>query len=65
MINLLDLISSQALMETHLPASAGHVREAGSVLGLGSCPGGGSGLPTPGCSPGRSRWRRSLAGDSP
>ena len=36
------------------PANAGDVRDAGSVLGLGRCPGEGSGKPTPVFLPGES-----------
>ena len=41
-------------MEKNLPASAGDVRDTGSIPGLGSCPGGGNGIPTPVFLPGRS-----------
>ena len=34
-----------ALVEKNPPANAGDVRDVGSILGLGRCPGGGSGNP--------------------
>ena len=37
--------SQAVLVEKHLPASAGEVKDAGSIPGLGRSPGGGHGNP--------------------
>ena len=37
--------SQVALMVKNLPANAGDIRDAGSILGLGRCPDGGLGNP--------------------
>ena len=47
------------------PASAGDIRDLGSIPGLGRFPGGGHGQPTLVFSPGESHGQRSLVGCSP
>ena len=54
-----------ALVVKNLPASVGDERVAGSVPGLGRCPGGGHGNSTPAFLPGESQGPRSLMGYSP
>ena len=49
----------------NLPASVADERVAGSAPGLGRCPGGGHGNPTPVFLPGESQGQRSLMGYSP
>ena len=52
-------------MVKNLPANVGGERVAGSVPGLGRCPGGGHGNSTPVFLPGESQGQRSLTGYSP
>ena len=47
------------------PADGGYVRDTGLIPGLGRCPGGGKGYPTPGFFPGESHGQKSLEGYSP
>ena len=47
------------------PANAEDLRDSGSVPGSGRSPGGGHGMDTPVCLPGKSHGQRSLAGYSP
>ena len=47
------------------PASAGNIRDIGSIPGLGRSPGGENGNLTPVFLPGESHGQRSLAGYSP
>ena len=48
----------------NLPANAGDLRDAGSILGLGRSPGGGRGYPLQYSWPGEYHRQRSLAGYS-
>ena len=48
----------------NLPANAGDLRDAGSILGLGRSPGGGRGYPLKYSWPGEYHGQRSLAGYS-
>ena len=55
-----------ALAVKTLPANAGHIRDMGSIPGLGRSPEGRRAwLPTPVFVPGESHGQRSLAGYSP
>ena len=56
--------SQVALVVKNPPASAGDVRGTGSIPGLGRCPGGEHGNPTPAYLPGESHGQRSLEGYS-
>ena len=54
-----------ALVVKNLPANAGDIRDASSILGSGRCPGGGQGiLASPVFLSGESNGQRSLAGYS-
>ena len=58
--------SQVVLVVKNLPASAGDIRDAGSIPGLGRSPGGARAWqPTPGFWPGEFHGQRSLAGYSP
>ena len=52
-------------MVKNMPASAGDLRDTGSVTEAGRAPGEGNGNLTPGFLPGKSHGQRSLAGYSP
>ena len=52
-------------MVKNLPASAGHLRDKGSISGLGRSSGGGNGNPLQYSCLGESHGQRSLAGNSP
>jgi len=57
--------SQVALVVENLPANVGGERVAGSVPGLGRCPGGEHGNSTLAFLPGESQGQRSLTGYSP
>ena len=61
----MHLASQVALVIKYLPASAGDLRDTGSISGLGRSPGGGHGKNTPLFLFGESHGQRSLAGYSP
>ena len=60
-----DRASQVALVVKQLPASAGNIRDASLIPGLGRCPGGGHGNPLQYSWPGESYGQRSLARYSP
>ena len=62
---LFSWASQVALVVKNPPASAGDIRNMGSVPGLGRSSGEGSGQPTPVFLPGESLGQRSLVGYSP
>ena len=57
--NLAHGVSQAVLVVKNLPASAGDVRDAGSIPGSGRSPGGGHWKPTPVFLPGESHGQRS------
>ena len=60
------MVGSQvALVVKNLPASAGDIRDVGSIPGAGRSPGEGSGNPLPVFLPGKLHGQRSLEGFSP
>ena len=56
--------SQVALVVENPPANEGDVRDTGLIPGLGRCPGGEHGNPTPVFLPGESHGQRSLEGYS-